>query len=64
MSSTLKLHVSHIAPRREEGKNEEQEEDLEIREEYKKTLQSKEANTFYSVEESKRIFEDLKSRAK
>ena len=36
--------------------------DLELRPEYKKKLLSKEANTFLSVEESKKFLEDLKKR--
>lgn len=37
--------------------------DLEIREEYKKILKSKEANTFLSVEESEKFHNELKKRA-
>lgn len=37
--------------------------DLEIRDEYKKILQSKEANTFSSVKDSKRFIEELRERA-
>lgn len=37
--------------------------DLEIREEYKEILKSKEANTFLSEEESEKFHEELKKRA-
>ncbi len=38
-------------------------EDLEISDEYKKVLESKEANTFYSIKESKKFHNELKKRA-
>ena len=37
---------------------------LEVREEYKKVLQSKEANTFSTVEDSKKFITKLRERAK
>lgn len=37
--------------------------DLEIREDYKKILESKEANTFLSEEESEKFHNELKKRA-
>lgn len=37
--------------------------ELELREEYKKFLNSKEANTFLSVEESKKFHEELMKKA-
>lgn len=37
--------------------------DLELREEYKEVLKSKEANTFLSEEESEKFHEELKKRA-
>lgn len=37
--------------------------DLEIKEEYREILQSKEANTFSSVEESEKFHEELKKKA-
>lgn len=38
-------------------------EEAEIREEYKKVLESKEANTFSSIEDSKKFIEGLKKKA-
>ena len=38
--------------------------DLEIKEEYKEVLKSKEANTFSNVEDSKRLMENLREKAK
>lgn len=38
--------------------------DLEIREEYEKVLESKEANTFSSVEDSKKFMDELREKAK
>ena len=38
--------------------------DLEIREEYKKVLDSEEANTFSSIEDSKKFMDKLRERAK
>ncbi len=37
--------------------------DLEIRDEYKKVLQSKEANTFLSEEESEKFHEEMRKKA-
>lgn len=37
--------------------------ELEVSEEYKKVLQSKEANTFLSEEESEKFHEELKRKA-
>jgi hypothetical protein len=37
--------------------------DLEIRDEYKKVLQSKDANTFLSEEDSKKFHEEMKKKA-
>ncbi|MFW6285758.1 MAG: hypothetical protein ACOC16_01145 [Nanoarchaeota archaeon] len=37
---------------------------LEIRDEYKKVLDSKEANTFSSIEDSKKFMNKLRKRAK
>lgn len=37
--------------------------DLEIREEYKKVLQSKEANTFSSIKDSEKFLESLREKA-
>lgn len=37
--------------------------ELEVSEEYKKVLQSEEANTFNSIEDSKKFHEELKKKA-
>lgn len=36
--------------------------DLEVRDEYKKVLQSDEANTFLSEEESEKFFEEMREK--